>query len=112
MLPSILGPVVGLLLLISFGPWAFRKLTEFVKSEVDAAFKRPVFVHYLRLEVRDIDQEVYAEPPCAPSLGLDFKALDPENNPGCLVSYGDINVENIMMPHTRSTPMIGCRAPQ
>ena len=77
------GPVVGLLLLISFGPWAFRKLTGFVKSEVDAAFKRPVFVHYLRLEVRDIDQEVYAELLGAPSLGLDFKALDPENNPGC-----------------------------
>ena len=56
------GPVVGLLLLISFGPWAFRKLTEFVKSEADAAFKRPILVHYHCLEIRDIDQEVYAEP--------------------------------------------------
>jgi hypothetical protein len=83
LLPSILGPVVELLLLISFGPWAFRKLTEFVKSEADAAFKRPILVHYHCLEIRDIDQEVYAEPPGAPSLGLDFKALDPENNPGC-----------------------------
>ena len=49
--PSILGPVVGLLLLISFGPWAFRKLTEFVKSQVDAAFKKPVLVYYHRLDV-------------------------------------------------------------
>ena len=39
LLLSILGPVVGLLLLISFGPWAFRKLTEFVKSEADAALR-------------------------------------------------------------------------
>lgn len=42
LLLSILGPVVGLLLLISFGPWTLRKLTEFVKSQVDAAFGRPV----------------------------------------------------------------------
>jgi hypothetical protein len=82
-LPSILGPVVELLLLISFGPWAFRKLIEFVKSEVEAAVNSPKLVHYHRLEVRDIDQEVYAELLGAPSLGLDFKALDPENNPGC-----------------------------
>ena len=82
MLPSILGPVVELLLLISFGPWAFRKLTEFVKSEADAAFKRPILVHYHCLEIRDIDQEVYAEPPDAPLAGLDFTTLDSENKPG------------------------------
>ena len=112
LLLSILGPVVELLLLISFGPWAFRKLTEFVKSQVDAAFKKPVLVYYHRREVWDIDQDTYTDPPDAPSVGLDFIALDPENNPGCLVSYGDINDRNSMMPHTRGTPMIGCRAPQ
>ena len=50
------GPVVGLLLLISFGPRAFIKLTEFVKSQVNAVLGRPVSVHYHHLEVRDIDQ--------------------------------------------------------
>ncbi|EDL18914.1 mCG1048004 [Mus musculus] len=35
-------PRIGFLLLISFGPWAFRKVTDLVKSEIDAAFKKPV----------------------------------------------------------------------
>ena len=81
--PSILGTVVGLLLLISFGPWAFRKLTEFVKSQVDAAFKKPVLVYYHRREVWDIDQDTYTDPPDAPSVGLDFTILDPGPNQGC-----------------------------
>ena len=38
LLPSLLGPLIGFLLLISFGPWAFQKLTHFVKSQVDSAF--------------------------------------------------------------------------
>lgn len=31
LLPSILGPLVGLILLISFGPWALSRLTGFIK---------------------------------------------------------------------------------
>ena len=31
LLPTLLGPFLGILLLLSFGPWAFRKLTSFVK---------------------------------------------------------------------------------
>lgn len=51
LLPSILGPLVGLLLLISFGPWAFQRLTRFIKSQIDSALPRnSVSVHYHRLE--------------------------------------------------------------
>lgn len=51
LLPSILGPLVGLFLLISFGPWAFQQLTRFIKSQIDSALPRnSVSVHYHRLE--------------------------------------------------------------
>lgn len=36
LLPSLLGPLVGLLLLLTFGPWAFRRITDLVKKQVDA----------------------------------------------------------------------------
>ena len=32
-----MGPLLGLLLLLSFGPWAFNRLTSFVKSQIDSA---------------------------------------------------------------------------
>lgn len=39
-LPSILGPFIGLLLLLSFRPWVLRNLTDFIKAQVDLATKR------------------------------------------------------------------------
>lgn len=45
LLPSILGPLFGLLLLISFGPWAFSRLTTFIKQQIENV-TRPVMVHY------------------------------------------------------------------
>jgi len=45
LLPSILGPFIGLLLLVSFGSWVLRKLTDFIKAQVDSATKQ-VSVHY------------------------------------------------------------------
>lgn len=45
LLPSILGPFIGLLLLVSFGTWVLRKLTDFIKAQVDSATKQ-VSVHY------------------------------------------------------------------
>lgn len=53
LLPSILGPFIGLLLLLSFGPWAFRKLTDFVKQQVDALQAKSIQAHYRRLELAD-----------------------------------------------------------
>lgn len=69
---------MGLLLLISFGPWAFAKLTRFVKTQIDAMIKEPVTVHYHRLQTRDL--EVAEEPELteeltAPARALDFSSL-------------------------------------
>ncbi|MQL00603.1 hypothetical protein EI005_25695, partial [Escherichia coli] len=46
LLPSLLGPFLGILLLLSFGPWAFNRLTSFVKSQIKAALSKPVALHY------------------------------------------------------------------
>ena len=48
---------MGILLLLSFGPWAFRKLTSFVKSQIEAALSKPVAVHYHQLDIQDSDEE-------------------------------------------------------
>ena len=51
------GPLLGLLLLISFGPWAFQKLTRFVKSQIDSSLSSAfVSVHYHWLDVGDNKQ--------------------------------------------------------
>ena len=45
------------LLLISFGPWAFQKLTRFVKSQIDSSLSSAsVSVHYHLLDVGDNKQ--------------------------------------------------------
>lgn len=45
LLPNILCPFIGLLLLVSFGPWVLRTLTDFIKAQVDSATQQ-VSVHY------------------------------------------------------------------
>lgn len=55
LLPSILGPFIGLLLLISFGPWAFNRLTGFIKQQIDTLIAKPSQVHYHRLAMEDSD---------------------------------------------------------
>ena len=43
--------------MISFGPWAFQKLTRFVKSQIDFSLSSAsVSVHYHRLDVGDNKQ--------------------------------------------------------
>uniref|UniRef100_A0A7N4PJM8 Envelope glycoprotein n=1 Tax=Sarcophilus harrisii TaxID=9305 RepID=A0A7N4PJM8_SARHA len=49
LLPSLLGPLVSILLLLSFGPWAFNRLTTFIKSQVDSVLRKPVQVLYHQL---------------------------------------------------------------
>lgn len=56
LLPSLLGPLLGLLLLLSFGPWAFKRLTTVIKSRVDASLRFPQ-VHY-----HQIDNQATEEP--------------------------------------------------
>lgn len=49
----ILGPLVGFILILSFGPWAFRRLTDFVKQQIDHAFAKPIHIHYQCLAMAD-----------------------------------------------------------
>lgn len=37
LLPTILAPLIVFLLLITFGPWAFQRLTWFIKNQIDSA---------------------------------------------------------------------------
>lgn len=49
----ILGPLLCILLLITFGPWAFRRITDLIKQQVDAILAKPIQIHYQRLIDRD-----------------------------------------------------------
>jgi hypothetical protein len=40
-------------MLLSFGPWAFNRLTSFVKLQIDSALNKTVAVHYHRLDIGD-----------------------------------------------------------
>lgn len=42
----VLTPLLSLLLIISFGPWAFRKVTDFIKKQIDNILANPIHVHY------------------------------------------------------------------
>lgn len=53
LLPAFLGPFIGFLLLISFGPWAFRKLTNFVKNQIDEATKKNPHILYQQLSTTE-----------------------------------------------------------
>lgn len=71
LIPTILGPLAGFFLLVSLGPWALRKLTAFIREQVDQLVKPAVAVHYHRLTT--CDEESYPEPTTAP--GLRFSTL-------------------------------------
>ncbi|EGW07566.1 Envelope glycoprotein [Cricetulus griseus] len=75
LLPSILGPMVEFFILISFRPWAFQKLTRFIKSQIDAILKKPLLVHYHHLEALDSELPENNEKPHSPK-GLDFSGLE------------------------------------
>lgn len=57
LLPSIIGPLIGLFLLLAFGPWAFRRLTNFIKQQIDSLIAKPIQVHYHRLALADRDAD-------------------------------------------------------
>ncbi|XP_062954402.1 syncytin-1-like [Cynocephalus volans] len=48
-----LGPLVGLLLLLSLGPFLLNKVTAFVKQQIEAIQARPIQVHYQCLEMQE-----------------------------------------------------------
>ena len=69
---------MGILLLLSFGPWAFRKLTSFVKSQIEAALSKPVAVHYHQLDIQDSDEE--DPPPTVTHLQFSTFAANAESS--------------------------------
>lgn len=48
----LLGPLLGLLILVSLGPMLFNKLMAFVRQQIEAIQARPIQVHYTRLEMQ------------------------------------------------------------
>lgn len=55
----VLGPLLSILLLIAFGPWAFRRLTALIKQQIDAMLAKPIQIHYQRLAIRDNLEDDY-----------------------------------------------------
>lgn len=49
----LLGPLLGLLILVSLGPMLFNKLMAFVRQQIEAIQARPIQVHYTRLEMQE-----------------------------------------------------------
>lgn len=86
LLPNILGPFIGLLLLVSFGPWVFRKLTDFIKAQVDSATKQ-VSVHYHCLHCEEAETTGECDTPLgSPTAGLYFSTLNTAYNSGWKIS--------------------------
>ena len=48
-----MGPLVGLFLLISFGPVALNRLTNFGKCQIDDLAAKPIQVHYHKLAIEE-----------------------------------------------------------
>lgn len=49
------GPLLGVLILISLGPFLFNKLMAFVKQQIEAIKMQPIQVHCHKLEMADRD---------------------------------------------------------
>nr|XP_036879144.1 syncytin-2-like [Manis javanica]XP_036879145.1 syncytin-2-like [Manis javanica]XP_036879146.1 syncytin-2-like [Manis javanica]XP_036879147.1 syncytin-2-like [Manis javanica] len=60
----ILGPFLGLILILSVGSWAFKRLTMLIKQQIDSFIAKPIQVHYHRLALADQGVDPYIEP-CA-----------------------------------------------
>lgn len=58
LLPSLLGPFIGLLLLLTFGPWAFRRITDLIKRHVDSALSKGPMVYYQRITMTEPSEKV------------------------------------------------------
>nr|AIX10024.1 Env3 [Monodelphis domestica] len=56
LIPTIIAPVIIILLILTFGPWAFQRLTGFIKSNIDSALTKFPTVQYHRIEITDTDR--------------------------------------------------------
>jgi vomeronasal1 receptor len=72
---------VGILLLLPFGPWAFNRLTSFVKSQIDAALNKPVAVHYHQLDIRCSAEDLSSIDAERAAVGLQFSNLAADTEP-------------------------------
>ena len=52
-----LGPVLGLLILLSLGPFLFNKVMAFVQGQIDAIKAQSLQIHYHWLEMADVGGE-------------------------------------------------------
>lgn len=60
----ILGLFLSLMLVLSLGPWAFRRITTFIREQINTALSRQIQVHYHRLDLADQGYDVpYDSPP-------------------------------------------------
>ena len=72
---------MGILLLLSFGPWAFKRLTSFVKSQIEAALSNPVAVHYHQLAIPDSAEDLSYEDAERAAIVLQFSTLAADTEP-------------------------------
>jgi hypothetical protein len=80
---------MGILLLLSFGPWAFKKFTSFVKSQIEASLSKLVAVHYYQLDIQDSDEEDLPPTQVEKSTCLQFSNLLLMQGPLGSSGFGD-----------------------
>ena len=59
----ILGPFLGLMLVLSLGPWAFQRITTFIREQINTALGRQIQVHYHQLDLADQGYDVPDDSP-------------------------------------------------
>ena len=75
---------MGILLLLSFGPWAFNGLTSFVKLQIDSALNKTVAVHYHQLAIPDSAEDLSYEDAERAAIVLQFSTLAADTEPSWL----------------------------
>jgi hypothetical protein len=75
---------VGILLLLSFDPWAFNRLTSFVKLQIDSALNKSVAVHYHQLAIPDSAEDLSYEDAERAAIVLQFSTLAADTEPSWL----------------------------
>ncbi|XP_044525183.1 MLV-related proviral Env polyprotein-like [Gracilinanus agilis] len=56
LIPTIITPLLILILALTFGPWGFQHLTKFIKSNVDSALDKFPTVQCHRIQITDAEQ--------------------------------------------------------
>ena len=79
--PAFWGPPLGLLFLLSFGPWAFNRLTSFVKSQINSALNIPFAVHYHWLVIQGSAKDLSSADMETATIGLQFSTLATDTEP-------------------------------